>query len=487
MRNILLAFFCLTITLAAAQDQSAGKAYSLKECVDIALEKNLRVKRSLYNVQGSNVSLWQSKMAFLPSVNLGGSYGQNYGRAINPVTNTFINRNNNTLNAQLTSQWTLFNGLRLQNSFRQSQRDLEASNEDLQKAKNDVIINVVTLYINAIFNKELLDNARYQLSSSQQQLDRIKKQVAAGSLPKANELNQEAQVATNEVTLVNQENALNLSILQLKQALQMPASESLDVVIPELEVEQMIIDQTSEEVYQTALVEMPEIKSALLKVESAQFALRAAKGNLYPRLTLSGAATSNYSSANREIPTITSVTAVPADPNTSLPIGYASYSGLTVPVYQIGYQPVYGEPEKYTQTEQMKDNLFKTLTLNLQIPIFNQWQSRGAVQRAAINSEIARIAETETQNTLRQSIETAYNDAVAASKTYSSSLKAVSAREEAYRMNQQRFELGAVSFVEYQISENDLFQSKSDLTRAKYNFIFKKKILDFYQGKKIEY
>jgi outer membrane protein len=109
------------------------------------------------------------------------------------------------------------------------------------------------------------------------------------------------------------------------------------------------------------------------------------------------------------------------------------------------------------------------------------------VQRAAINTEVARISEIETQNTLRQSIETAYNDALAASKTYNSSVKQVNAREEAYRMNQQRFELGAVNFVEYQISENDLFQSRSDLTRAKYNFIFRKKILDFYQGKPIDY
>jgi outer membrane protein len=123
----------------------------------------------------------------------------------------------------------------------------------------------------------------------------------------------------------------------------------------------------------------------------------------------------------------------------------------------------------------------------LQIPIFNQWTTRASVQRAAIQSELARINEIEVQNTLRQTIETAYNDANAASKTYAANLKQVNAREEAYRMVLQRFELGAANFVEKQIAENDLYQSRSDLTRAKYNFIFRKKILDFYQGKQIEY
>ncbi len=480
MRNkfLLILFF-----MGAVAPTFGQRVLNLRECVDIALEKNLRVKRSLYGVQTANVNLWQAKMAFLPTVNLGGGYGQNYGRAINPVTNQFINRDNNTLNVQGTSSLLLFNAFRLQNAFRQNQRDLEASDADLQKAKNDVIINVVTQYINVIFNKELYENARFQLNSSQQQLERIKKQVAAGALPKANELNQEAQVATNEVNLVNQENALNLSLLQLKQALQIPASEEVDVVIPEVAVEDLVLDQTADEVYQVALKEMPEVKAALLRVESANLALKASRGGLYPRLTLNASATSNYSSANRDLQIpVGTPDLVP----TQQPIGYFDFAGEQVPV--LGYRLSQDfETREYGQKDQLQDNLFKNINVSLQIPIFNNWQSRGNVQRAAINTEVARISEIETQNTLRQTIETAYNDALAASKTYGSSLKQVNAREEAYRMNQQRFELGAINFVEYQISENDLFQSRSDLTRAKYNFIFRKKILDFYQGKPIDY
>lgn len=476
MRFLFVSLFIIFFGLAYAQEPV--KQWTLQECVNLALENNLRVRRSLYNVQSSNIGLTQAKMAFLPTLNAGGSYGLNFGRALNPVTNAFINRDNNTLNGQVNASLALFNGLRIQNTFRQNQRDLEASNEDLTKAKNDVIINVVTLYTNVIFNRELYDNATYQLRSSEQQLQRIKRQVEAGSLPKANELNQEALVATNEVNQVNQENSLALSLLQLKQALQLPAATPLDVVIPELEAEDMVLQQSSEEIYQIAQNTMPEVRAAVLRMESAAFALKANKGNLFPRVAINGSAASNYSSAS--------------DVQRRSPDG-----GFTL--QQIGVVQSTNEPvvtaipttaviaEGYGRQDQLKDNLFKTANLSLTIPLFNGFQARSSVQRAAINNELARLSLTETENTLRQTIESAYNDAVAASKTYTSSLKQVKAQEEAYRINKQRYESGAINFVEYQVSENDLFRAKSDLTRAKYNFIFRKKILDFYQGNPITY
>jgi outer membrane protein len=466
-----------------AQTAEVKPTMGLSECVDIALKNNLLVRRSMYGVQSANIDFLQAKMAFLPTLNAGGALGFNFGRAINPVDNTFVNRNSNTLNGQMNGSWLLFNGLRVQNSFRQNQTNYHAANEDLEKAKNDVILNVVTLYINVIFNKELLDNTNYQLSSSQQTLQRINAQVAAGALPKADQLNQEAQVATNEVNVINQENSLNLSLLQLKQAMQVPASTPMDVIIPELQLEDIVLEQTPQEVYAMALKTMPEIRSAVMRVEAAQFGLQAAKGNLYPRLSFNASAASNYSSLNRDRP-VTQEQAVPVG-YFIIPPGLPG-AGSQYPVLSEVNVPT-GEVNTYNQSRQLRDNLFKTASLQLNIPIFNGLQARSNVQRAAVQSDIARISEIEVQNQLRQSIETAYNDAVASSKTYAASLKSVSAREEAYRMNTQRFELGAVSFIEQQIAENELFRSRSDLTRAKYNFIFKKKILDFYQGKKIDY
>jgi len=449
------------------------KKWTLKECVDLALENNLRIKRSVYNVETFKANMLQAKGQFLPTFNAFGSYTNNYGRALNPTTNLFVDRNSTTISPNLSGNIPLFQGLRIQNNFRQNQRDLLASNHDLEKAKNDVMLNVITLFINVIFNKELLDNARYQLNSSQQQLERIKKQVEAGSLAMTNQLNQEALVSTNELNLINQENALALSILQLKQSMQIHGSEPLDVEVPAIPTEDLILDSNAENIYQVAVANMPEVKAAMMRVQSAEYALKANRGSYAPRLALNASISSNSSDLNSlRIPTGTS-TQVPIGATAGGELVYTSVDNVTV--------------EKYSHNQQLQDNVFRNMSLQLNIPILNGFNTRTSVQRAKINKDVAEITVKETQNTLRQSIETAYNDALAASRSYSASQKQVHAQEEAFRMNKQRFDVGALNIIEFQISENDLYRAKSDLTRAKYNFIFKKKMLDFYQGKQIEY
>src|ERR1043165_5553036 len=164
-RAILLLVAIFTVgSQVFAQEASGVKPLTLPECVDIALKNNLDVRRSIYNVENYNVALFQDKMNFFPSLNGGGSYGFNYGRSLNPVTNSYVNSKANSINTQLTGSLLTFNGFRVTNTFRQGRKDVEAADADLQKAKNDVIINVVTYYINVIFNKELLENNRYQLS-----------------------------------------------------------------------------------------------------------------------------------------------------------------------------------------------------------------------------------------------------------------------------------------------------------------------------------
>jgi outer membrane protein len=166
-----------------------------------------------------------------------------------------------------------------------------------------------------------------------------------------------------------------------------------------------------------------------------------------------------------------------------IPVGFWDNSGTQVPVFREQLVPTGTYTDGYGYIDQLQDNLFRSVGLSLQIPIFNGLQTRGGVRRAEINLRTAEINAKQASLTLRQSVETAFNDAVAASKSYQSNVRQVEAREEAYRMTSQRYELGAANYVEYQVAENDLFQAKSDLARAKYNFIFRKKLLDFYQGK----
>lgn len=479
MKKLVLPLIAVLLSLSFAN----GQQMTLQECVKVGLNNNLTVRRALFNVKSNEVGLFQAKGNFLPSINANGSFNQNYGRNLNPLTYTYVNAVTKSFNPNISGSLLLFNGLRVQNTYRQNKKQVDAADLDLEKAKNDVIITIVQNYTNVILNKELFENAKYQLNSSQQQLERIKKQVAAGALPKSNELTQEATVATNETNVITQENVYNLSMLQLKQSMQVPASTNLEVVVPDIAMEDLTISQTPEEIYDISTKSLPQVRSALLKVEAAQFAVGAARGSLYPRISLGSSAVSNYSSAS-DAPKYST------DPSTYSKVPVSGlYDATGQPIYQLAPTPGVTPYTRmnYGVNSQLSDYLSKNVGIAVSIPILNGLQNQANLKQAVINRELANITVKETENALRQSIETAYNEAIAAAKTYTAATKQVGANEEAFRMTQQRHENGAATYIEYQVASNDLFSAKSSLARAKYNFILKKKVLEFYQGKTIEY
>lgn len=466
-------------TVKQAQTPPSIAKWSLKQCVDYALANSLNVQRSFYTVENSEVDLRAAKLSRLPTLNGSASYGSSWGRGLDPVSNGFVTQQINSANLGGNTSLPLFNGLRIHNNIKQNQRAYAASEQDLLKTKNDVILNVANLFINVVFNKELVENAKFKLASSQQQFDRTKKQVQAGALPKSEELNLDAQVAGNELTVVQQENSLALSILRLKQAMQMPASDPFDVDVPDLAPEDLVVDQTRDEIFDIAKQTMPEIRSSQLKIESSLYGIRAARGNLYPRLSLNGSINTNYSSISESEFYPDNTVAFSASP-----VGYVNQD-INSPVFSLRPNGVFRDT--YTFDQQIKDNVYRTLTFQLIIPIFNNYSARATLQRSIIQKEQAQINAKEMSNTLRQNVEMAFNDAASAAKMYNSSLRQVQAREEAFRMMNQRYIAGAATSFEFQVSQNDLYQAKTDLARAKYDFIFKKKVLDFYQGKPFEY
>ena len=485
MKQLWLTFLLWVMALVGKAQDPASNIWDLRRCVKQALENNLNVKQSMLNVETSDINYRQSRCDLLPNLNTGGSFGYQWGRTIDPTSNLFTTQQVNFINLNTGSSWVLFNGMRKFNVLKQSRTDLEASQLDLEKSKNDVILDVITFYINAIFNQELLENARLQLSTTEQQVELTRKQVEAGALPKANLLDLLSQMASNDVNVVNQENTLNLSLLQLQQALQLSPSPDFGVEVPAIDIAgEVVLRETVEDIYRQALSTMPEIESAEMKVRSAVYGVRSARGSLYPTLNLNANIFTNYSdAANRQ--------------------RFEPDGGFTViDNPQIGFLPSTNEPvlgvepqviptgetfPDYSVGAQLQDNVSRSLSLGLAIPLFNGMSARSGLQRALIQEEQARITAEQTRNTLRQAIETAYNDVLAAIKTYNASLRLVEAREESFRINKQRYELGAANFVDYQEAENNFFQAKSDLLRAKYDYIFKQKILDFYQGKPIDY
>ena len=490
---LLLIIGVLTTPFVYAQDNSIIKKWTLQECVDYALDNNLSVERGFLNVESSDITLDQSKMALLPSVNANGSTGYNWGRSIDPTTNDFITQRIHAIGASAGANVTLFNGFALRNTITQNRLSYEGSKYSLEKTKNDITINVVLSFVVVIFNKELYENTKLQLASTQEQVTRTEKQVAVGALPNSALLDIQAQLASNEVNVINQENELNISKLKLKQLLQLPANEPFDVAVPDVNLNEINLQNTSVgEIYVQSQMVMPDIKIAEYNVQSADYGEKSAKAQFYPRITASAGLSTNYSDAFKLFNSDGSYTQeqIP-DPENPL---------VMIDAYQqVKYSAVHGSdfyapivsPNGNLITkpisDQFNDNLSKYISLGVSIPIFNGMQARSNVQRATIARRQAEISKIETNNTLRQSIESAYNDVQAAAKSYQSSLKLVDAREESFRAVQKRSALNAISKYDYQIAENDLFRAKSDLLRAKYDYIVKLKILDFYQGKTLEF
>ncbi|MEQ8684919.1 MAG: TolC family protein [Imperialibacter sp.] len=455
----------------------------LRQTVDIALERNLNIKRSELTLRGAEVNLTQSKMNRLPNANVGVGAGRNWGRSVDPTTNQFITLPLYFAGVQGSSNMTLFNGMQLHNTVRRNELTKNANEFDLEKSKNDVIVTVVTSYLNVILNQELVETARLQAESTRNQLERTVKLVDAGSLPITNQLDLESQLASNELDLINAENDLALSQLSLKQALLLPSTTEVELIVPEVDVpNELNLDDDVEGIYRTALEAMPEIKSADLNVQSAEVGLRVAQGGIMPTLSLGASFNTNYSEiADREREIYDGTTFA------EFPIGFLENDRSQL-VYTRQQVPnvVSTEPD-FPVFEQFSEYLSKQINLNLSVPIFNRFTTRSNVQRAIITQKTAEISALETRNTLRQNIETAYNNANAALKSYNASERQVSALEQSFKNTENRYSLGAVNFVEYQVASNNLFRARSGLVRAKYTYLFRLKILEFYQGKELTF
>ena len=468
--NILILAVILPLIGANAQQ---GKKWSLEECVNHALDNNLNVKRSEISMKNEEVSLLQSRLSRLPNLNAGLSNSWRWGRSIDPTTNLFTTQRVNSNGANASSQMLIYNGSQLSRTVRQNQTDMQASLYDLEKSKNDVSLDVVLGYLQIIFTRELLENSRFQLNTTRTQLDQTDKLVKAGSLPITNLLDLQSQVASNEVEVINAENNEAQAVLQLKQYLQIPYEEDFDIETPEFDQEDYgFVEYSVGEVFRQAESTQPEVKSADLKIQSADMGIKIAKGAHIPQIGIGGNFFTNYSDQNRKFLGRDLI------PDEYTPIGYVLNDPTQI-VVTPGTRTNYEDIDIPTQ---WADNRSWSAGFNINIPIFNGWQTNSNVQRAKINKDLAEISATETRNVLRQTIETAYNDAQAAIKVYDAARKQVAALEESFRATETSYNLGALNYVDYQVASFNLFSARSNLVRAKFDYIFKLKVLDFYLG-----
>lgn len=452
----------------------AQEPWSLEDCIHYAMENNIRIKQSQLNTQYSENLLNQSKLSQLPNLNASSGYSYSWGRALDQTTYTFTdNQQIHSMNLGINSAVNLFNGLQTRNTIRQNELNLMSSYEGVEKIKNDISLNLAAAYLQILFNRELVAVAENQLTITGQQVERTRKMVDAGKLAKGSLLEIQAQYAAEELHLVNARNQLSLSYLNIQQILNLELNPGFDILIPDLPVPgegQVLINVDA--IFETALQEMPEIRSASLEVESAEVGLNIAKGRRSPQLRLSANYNTGFSDLRQKV--------VSVNEGILVPIG-ETVSGDQVFSYPTDV-PQYG---KYPFFEQINDNLSAGVGLSLSIPFFNGWQVNTSIANAHISLKNSQLELENQKNLLYATIQQAYADALAALNKYNSSRKALIAMEESFLYTEKKFEVGLVNTVDYNTAKNQLTATQSDLLQAKYDFIFKTKILNFYKGEPI--
>ncbi|MBN1651022.1 MAG: TolC family protein [Bacteroidales bacterium] len=444
MKNLSALIFGLALLLTGYSAQ-AQETWSLQHCIDYALENNIQIKQQALNTAYGQNQVDQAKSDRLPNLNAGLSNNLNYGRSLN-YDNTYSNVNSAQYNASLSTNITLWNGFRLQNTVKQRALDLQATIEDLNKAKDDVILNVAAAYLEILFAEELELVSQAQIEVTQQQINRTQQLVDAESLARGALFEIEAQLAREELKLVNDKIRTQLAYLALYQFLELPVEESFKIKKPDLPaINTSLPGLDLIEIYSKALQLRPEIKAAGLRVESANKQLEIANAYKYPSLSF---AADYYNLFNNQ---------------------YTDFSGESINFF-----------------DQLANNKRYGMGLTLNIPIFNRFQVKNNISNSKLQISDYEYRLQKAKNDLRADIELAYTNALASLNRYFSSEKALSSMKEAFRYTEEEFNEGLVNTVEYNQSKNNLTTAQSDLLQSKYEYIFRTKILDFYKGIPIE-
>lgn len=470
MRRIIL----IAILAAFIPGIKAQQVWSLERAIEHARTNNLQLKQQQLLVKAAEADALQSKLDLLPGVTGNASHVYNYGQTIDRYTNQFATSRVQSNNFYLQGGVTLFNGFQKLNYIRQTQLDLMASIQDIERYTNDLSLNIATFYMQVLYYKELVNIRTNQLAITRQQMDRMRKLVDAGTMAAGEGYIIEAQIASEESALVQAENLLDISMLTLTQLLDLPSTEGFDIEVPELSVEgEPAITNDPEAIYNYAVNNMPEIEAARLREQSGMKQLARARGLHSPTLSLSGSWGTGYSGAST----------VPGDqtPGDVVPIGYTSTTaGDTAIVYTQTFNTTFTEKP---WSDQIRDNNNQSIGLYLSVPIFNGWQTRTAVSKSKIALENARL-DVEVQSLqLRKTIYTAWTDAKASLKNYAAAIKKINANRESFRYAEQKFDVGIMNSVDYNNAKKELTNAESELIQSKYDFIFKSTVLDFYMGK----
>ncbi|MFT3747325.1 MAG: TolC family protein [Agriterribacter sp.] len=453
-------------------DTTAAATLTLKQCVDRALTNNIPVKQTGLLADAAKADWQQAKANLLPDINGSWGYGWNQGRAIDPFTNTYINQQFASSNVGVNAGITLFSGLQLQNLIKQTGYAYRASEMEWQQSKDKLTLDVILAYLTVLNNEDTWRIMSEQMEVTRRQVERMEVLIEKGVNGSYMLSDLKGQMASDEINTINTYNALQTAILQLSQLMNIPYNKNIQLERISEGALLEVYPATAEQVYTSSLENLAQVKAVDLRAKSAAKSLSVAKSGYYPSLRLNGSLNSNYSSVSNSL-SPTTVTEVETG-------DYVTINNIKNPV--LTQQQNYS-PQKISYNTQMKNNVGTYVGLSLNIPIFNNLRVTTNVKKARLNSRYAAYEAEQTRVVLKQNIEKAHQDMISAYDKYKALLEQVNQYKESFRSAEIRFNLGTIVSTEYLITKNNYDRARLNLTQTWYEYIFRTRILDFYQGK----
>lgn len=442
-RQIIFLFFLLITINVNAQE---GDEWPLEKCINYAIQNSLQVRQATLNQGQAQLTKKQAIWAQTPNISAGYRNGVNLGNSVNPTNNELVTVPNLNSGLSLNLNGVIFQGLQIRNTIKQSKVDLEAAGKDVEQAKNDVALSVAQAYLSILLGEESKGVFNEQAKVTKAQYDQTIKLIAGGVLAENSKYDLEAQMARDEENIVIAQNNIDLAYVNLKVLMNVDVAKKISIqVVGDLEVDETLEESNLEDVYDEAILNQPNILASKLREKSAQLGVSIAKGGLWPTVSYYAGFGSNFSTAYK-------------NPLTGEVIPYFQQLGITASA---------------------------NAGINISVPIFNGLRTRIGIQRAELGIKVAELGTTQLEATLKSSIERALVDVRAAKKRLAVSRKSVVAIRLSVANTRKRYDLGVVNSFELTSVQNTLIGTESSVLQAKYDYLFKLKILDYYRGRAI--
>jgi outer membrane protein len=468
-----LFFFLLATSFLKAQDN-----WDLQRCVMYAMANNISVKQADVQARITALQVKLSEAGRYPNLGFSTNAGYNFGRSVNPVTNSFENQSIFFSNFQLQSSVNLFNWFFQRYTIQASELDKKAADAATDKARNDIALNVAVAYLQTLLANEQIEISSIQIQQTRSQLENIRKQVTAGVLPELNAVELEAQLARDSATYIGTQATYQQNLIQLKALLNLDMAVPFDIAKPNvasIPVENLAELQPAL-VYQQALKNLPQQRVNQFRYQAAQKNIQATRASMFPTLSAFANIGSRYSSLfpDQQNPVISPTGKVDT-------LGFVEIAPGTI---RYAVRPSFSVATKNTPLgRQFFDvNLSQAIGLNLSVPIFNNRQLRTNWDRAKLNAETVKLQMEQDNMNLQADIYNAYTNAVNAQQRYFAAQKGVEAAERAFGFSQKRYDVGLLQTIELITNQNNLYRSRLDALAAQYEFVFRMKLLEFYKG-----